>query len=118
MVKKVLIAEDEASISHALEDKLSSAGFSVKVVPNGHDVLELLKTETFDVLLLDLIMPRLDGFNTMQEIKKQNLPIKVAVLSNLGQEEDIKKVKELGVLDYFVKSETPLSEIVNYLKQL
>jgi len=118
MIKKILIAEDEASVSHALEDKLSSAGFSVRIVSNGHDVLELLQMDTFDVLLLDLIMPRLDGFSTLKEIRGRGWDIKVVVLSNLGQEEDIRKVKEFGVLDYFVKSETPLSEIVDYLKKL
>lgn len=118
MVKTILIAEDEASVSQALEDKLGSAGFTVKAVPNGHEVLEVLKTDKYDLLLLDLIMPRLDGFNTLREIKNLGLDIKVVVLSNLSQVDDVEKVKRMGVLDYFIKSETPLSEIVNYIKQL
>lgn len=118
MVNKILIAEDETSISQALEDKLSAAGFTVKAVPNGHEVLEVLKTEKYDLLLLDLIMPRLDGFNTLMEMKNLGIDIKVVVLSNLGQTDDVEKVKKMGVLNYFIKSETPLSEIVSYLQQI
>lgn len=118
MVKRILIAEDEISISKALQDKLQQAGFEVKVVPNGHEVLEILAKEKFDLLLLDLIMPRLDGYSVLKEIRQQGLNLKIIVLSNLGQSSDIEKIKELAVDDYWVKSEISLADIVKNLQKL
>jgi CheY-like chemotaxis protein len=116
--KKVLIAEDEKAIARAMQFKLSHSGFDVKVVYDGLTALNTLQSdEKFDLLLLDLVMPKMDGFTVLQELKNKNIKIPIVVISNLSQAEDERRVKELNALEYFVKSNTTLAEIVSYIKQ-
>ncbi len=114
--KKILIVEDERPLSHALEMKLKSQGYETKVVTNGQEAIAELKATPYDLALLDLIMPVMDGFGVLTEIKNLGMKTPVIVLSNLGQEEDRAKTKELGAIDYFVKSNTPISDIVARVK--
>ena len=116
--KRILIAEDEKPMARALELKLTNAGFEVKVCGNGQECLDLLGKEKFDLILLDLVMPVKDGFAVLAELKEKGNKIKVVVLTNLSQVDDYKRVKELGALDLFVKSDTPIVEIVNKVKQI
>jgi DNA-binding response OmpR family regulator len=119
MAKKIriLIAEDEKAIAGALDLKLNYAGFETKVVFNGRDALDSLGKEKFDLLILDIIMPQLDGFEVLANLKKMGLKIPVIVVSNLSQVEDINKAKELGAVDFFVKSEISLAEVVEKIKK-
>lgn len=110
--KKILIVEDERPLSHALEMKLKAQGFTTKVVVNGQDALAALETDTYHMVLLDLIMPMMDGFGVLEAMKNKKLKIPVIVLSNLGQDEDRAKTKALGAIDYYVKSNTPIGEIL------
>lgn len=114
--KNILIVEDEKPLSHALEMKLKAQGFGTKVVTNGHDALDELGKSTYDMVLLDLIMPILDGFGVLEEMKNKKLKVPVIVLSNLGQDEDRAKTKALGAVDYFVKSNTPIADILTRVK--
>ena len=114
--KLILIVEDERPLSHALEMKLKNQGYATKVVTNGQDALAELKNAKYVMILLDLIMPIMDGFGVLEEIKNQKLKIPVIVLSNLGQDEDRVKAKALGAVDYFVKSNTPIADIVAKVK--
>lgn len=113
-IKKLLIAEDEEVLLNVLKDRFQSEGWEVITSVNGEEAIEILKKVRFDLLLLDLLMPIKDGFAVLEEIKDnpklQKLP--VIVLSNLGAEDDIKKALELGAQDYFVKTQNPLSKIV------
>lgn len=111
--KKVLIVEDERPLSHALELKFSHEGFDTHVCANGADGLKEAQSGKYAVVLLDLIMPQMDGFTFLQELKAKT---PVIVLSNLGQEEDKTRAKELGAKGYFVKSNTPITEIVKQVK--
>lgn len=115
--KKILIVEDEKPLAHALEMKLKHAGYEVKAVMNGEEALTELKDGTYALALLDLIMPRMDGFSVLTELKERQSKIPVIVLSNLGQEEDRKKAAALGAVQYFVKSNTPIAEIVACVKK-
>ena len=115
--KKILVAQDEKPLSKALELKLSKEGFDVSIAQNGEEAISLLVKEDFDVLILDLIMPKKDGFSVLQYLKEKGKKIKTIVLSNLAQEEDFKKAKDLGAKSYFVKSNTPIIELVNYIKE-
>ena len=117
-IRKILVAEDEKPMSKALVLKLNNAGFETGTAFNGVEVLEKLKKEKYDLLLLDIIMPRMDGFSVLEKLKEQGKKIKVIVTSNLGQTEDFEKVKSLGANGHFVKSDTSLSEIVEYIKNL
>ena len=115
-LKKILIIEDEKPMAHALELKLAHAGFSAQSVGNGEEGLALLEKEKFDLVLLDLIMPKLDGFGVLEEMKKKGIKTPVMVQTNLAQEEDEKRAKALGVKEFFIKSNTPIAEIVEQIK--
>lgn len=110
--KKILIVEDEKPLAHALELKLTQVGYQTRTAGNGEEALKILEAETFDLILLDLILPKTDGFKVLGELKQRKLKTPVMVTSNLGQEEDVKRAKELGAIDYFVKSDTPLADLV------
>ena len=114
---RILIAEDERAIASALDLKLKHEGFETKVVFNGIDAVELIKEEKFDLLILDLIMPQLDGFGVLESLKEKGVKMPIIVASNLSQAEDINKAKDLGASDFFVKSDTPVAEIVEKIKK-
>lgn len=116
--KKILIVEDEKPMILALELKLENAGFRTKTASNGAEALKILSKEKFDLILLDLVLPEKDGFAVLSEMRGRGDETAVIVLSNLGQKEDIKRTKELGAANYFVKAETPITEIVNYIKKV
>lgn len=114
--RKILIAEDEKPMARALELKLNNSGYDAKAVFNGQEALDELSSHSYDVVLLDLVMPILDGFTVLQKLREMEKELPpVIVLSNLGQEEDISRAKKLGAIDYFVKSNIALSEVVNHL---
>ena len=116
--KQILICEDEKPLSHALELKLQSEGFATVVAANGQEALDHLKDGHFDLMLLDLMMPTVDGFQVLQKMKDlPNQPI-VFVLSNLSQHEDEERVMALGAKKFFIKSDTPLSVIVEEAKKI
>ncbi len=116
--KRILIVEDERPLSHALEMKLQNQGYETKVVTNGQDALKELADGKWSLMLLDLIMPVMDGFGLMEEMQNKKISVPVIVLSNLGQDEDRVKAKALGALDYFVKSNTPLATIMDKVKSV
>ncbi|MFA6410796.1 MAG: response regulator [Candidatus Buchananbacteria bacterium] len=116
-IKKILIAEDEKPLSNALQLKLTKAGFKTEAAFNGQEALAMLNQQDFDFLILDLVMPKINGFEVLTEIKKSGKKIKIIVLSNLAQAEDQKRVKDLGAQDYFVKSNTPIGDIVKKIKE-
>ena len=114
--KRILIVEDEKPMAHALELKLTHAGFEAQSVGNGEEGLALMEKESFDLVLLDLIMPKLDGFGVLEEMKKKGIKTPVMVQTNLAQEEDEKRAKALGAKEFFIKSNTPIAEIVEQIK--
>lgn len=119
-MKKILIAEDEDVLSNVLKDRFEAEGWEVTVAKDGIEAMEAIKKELkFDLVLLDLLMPKKDGFEVLKEVKSnpelKSLPI--IVLSNLGGDDDIKKALVLGANDYFVKTQHPMSEIVEKAKR-
>lgn len=112
MAKKILIAEDDASLSKALNLKLASLGFEVEVATDGEDALMHLKKTQYDLLLLDLMMPQLDGFGVLEELKQAKHKPVIFVNSNLSQASDRDKAMKLGADDYLVKSDISLKDIV------
>ena len=115
---KILVAEDEKPMAHALELKLIHSGFDPKVVFDGEAALKELEANKYDLLLLDIMMPRLNGFAVLTKLKEDKNPIPVVVSSNLGQEEDFKQAKSLDAADYIIKSDTPIAEIVEKIKKV
>lgn len=114
--KKVLIIEDERPLAHALQLKLGHEGFNVTAATNGREGLEAVKNQQFDVVLLDIIMPELDGFQVLEQMQHMDKPPVVFVLSNLSQHEDEERALALGARKFFIKSDTPLTTIVNEVK--
>jgi len=117
---KVLLAEDDKFISLAYKDGLFRAGFEVIHADNGKKALELAKKEIPDIIMLDVIMPEMNGFEVLEELKKTSKieKIPVVILSNLGQESDIKKGQKLGACDYMIKSNYSLGEVVDKIKKI
>lgn len=115
--KKVLIAEDEDFLSRALSSKISETGYEVKVAKDGEECINIIKKGEFvpDIILLDLILPKKNGFDVLADLNKNESfkKIPVVILSNLGQESDIEKTKDLGAVEFFIKSDTPINDIVD-----
>ncbi len=111
---KILVAEDDKFLANAYRVKLSKGGFEIKIASDGQEALDSLEAFTPDVILLDLMMPVKDGFAVLEELKKNDKwkKIPVIVASNLGQKEDIDKSMALGAVDYIVKSQIPINDII------
>jgi DNA-binding response OmpR family regulator len=115
---KILIVEDERPLAHALEVKMQHEGFETAVATTGNEGLKEATSGKYDMILLDLILPEVDGFTILQEMKSKKTKAVVIVLSNLGQDEDRKKAEELGAKNYLVKSNAPLADIVKAVKAI
>ncbi len=113
-ITKILLAEDDKFISRAYTDGLTRKGFAVSLAMDGNRALEILQKETPDIILLDIIMPEKNGFEVLEEIKKQDRlkKIPVIILSNLGQDVDIQKGLAMGAVDYMVKANFSIIEVV------
>ena len=117
--KHILIAEDEKAYCRALVLKLQKVGFTVESVSDGHAAIEILQTKKFDLLLLDLVMPHMSGFEVLESIRTLKIEIKsIIVLTNLTQSEDKDKVKQFGVKDFIEKADTSIVDIVNRVENL
>ena len=101
-------------LARALDIKLSRSGYTTQITYNGQEALDAVSKDTFDLVVLDLVMPLMDGFTFMQKVKSATTP-EILVLSNLSQAEDIKKAKDLGAFDFLVKSNASLQNIVDYI---
>lgn len=116
---KILIVEDDSFLISAYKVKFTKEGFDVSVASNGEEALELLKTISPEVIVLDLIMPKMDGFATLEALKKDPAlaGIPVIIASNLGQSEDIEKGKNMGAVDFIIKSDMSLDELVEKVRK-
>lgn len=118
--KRVLLVEDDALLASVLVLGLKKAGLEVLHIIDGLEVLDAAKAYNPKVILLDLIIPGLDGFGVLRELKSDEKTegIPVIVTSNLNNPSDMKSAKALGAQDYFVKANTKLEEIVNRAKKV
>jgi CheY-like chemotaxis protein len=113
--KTVLLVEDDVFLSNLLMSKLQKAGIRVVKAMTGEEALTVLRSsETPNLILLDIILPRKSGFEVLEEIQSDpNLnKAPVIITSNLGQESDVQRGKQLGVISYFVKAQTPIDKLV------
>ncbi len=117
-VKKILLVEDEDFIRELYERQLIKAGFAVKTAADGQSGLDTLKTETFDLLLLDIMLPGINGLQLLREFKTHNpsSPMITILLTNLGQEAVIKEGFELGAQAYLIKASYTPDQVVNEVK--
>jgi CheY-like chemotaxis protein len=120
-MKKVLIIDDDGFLLDMYSVKLREMGFDTEIALSALEALEKIRTGISpEVVLLDIIMPGMDGFEFLETVKKEKLlkNSKIIILSNLGQEEDIKKGLALGASDYIIKAYFTPSEIVKKIEKL
>jgi DNA-binding response OmpR family regulator len=115
---KILIVEDEEILLTALSEELNQEGFEVAGAKDGIEGVEKAVTEKPDLILLDLVMPRLDGIGALKQIKDnpKSKEIPVVILTNLSDYDKVSDALSLGALDYLVKANYRLEELVNKIK--
>lgn len=118
--KNILIIEDETMLQEALITKMKSEGYTVRGCTNAKDAFKLIALLKPDLILTDLVMGKVDGFEILKMLQEnfQYKKIPVIVVTNLMEEENGEQVKALGAKDYIVKSKTPLDEIVKRVKNV
>ena len=117
-MSKILVIEDDQFLGNAYKLKLSKAGFEVHVSKDGKEGLEALNAFNPDLILLDLIMPNMDGFEFLEEMQHStHLEIPVIVASNLGQQEDLESATRLGAVDFIIKSDVSLEEVIEKINK-
>lgn len=116
MSKSIIIVEDEISIMKAMSIKLQNAGFQVEGAKEANEFFEKKGKKKFDLILLDLMLPKISGFEVLEKLRKEKNKVPVMVASNLSQEEDKKRAQDLGAVDYIVKSDTSLNQIVEKIQ--
>ena len=116
---KILIVEDDKTLIKMYQTKLTLENFEVEVAYDGEEGLEKLKTVSPDLVLLDLAMPKLDGFEFLKKMMADASlkKIPVVVLSNLGQESDIKKATDFGAKDYLIKANLTPRQVVEKIRK-
>lgn len=118
--KYVLVVEDDAFYLKIYRTKLAKEKINAQLASNGDEAIQIIREKGRpQLMLLDLIMPGKDGFQTLAEIKAnpEMKDIPVVVLSNLSQEEDIKRIMAMGANEYLIKANTPIQEIIDRLKK-
>jgi PleD family two-component response regulator len=116
---KVLVIEDDQFLRDMLVDKLVAEGFGVAEAVDGETGMEVLQKEKPKLVLLDIILPGIDGFEVLQRMQKdpEMSKIPILIISNLGAQKDIDKAKELGALDYIIKAHFTPGEIIKKVRQ-
>ena len=117
-MKKILFVEDEPSLQKAIKEVLTQEKFEVLIASDGEEGLKLVKEKKPDLILLDLILPKKDGFEVLKELKEDDntKDIPVIVLTNLEGTGDVEKALELGATTYLVKANYELDDILKLVK--
>ena len=119
-MKKILLIEDDSFLIEIYKTKIKSAGFEVSVAIDGEEGFKKTEEENPDLILLDIVLPNVDGWEYLKKIEKipfsKNL--KVIVLSNLGQKSDVEKGLSLGAIKYLIKAHYTPSEVVEEIKKI
>ncbi len=111
---QIFIVEDDFFLRDVISRKLESAGYSISVAKDGETALDEIKNFKPNLILLDLVLPKMDGFKVLEQLKEDESTkeIPVIILSNLGQKDEIDKGMELGAEDFMIKAHFTPSEIV------
>ena len=117
--KKILVVEDDKFLLKVYATKFKKEGFNISLAEDGVEALEITKKEQPDLILLDLILPKMHGFEVLKKLKEnpktKNIP--VFILSNLGQDTDVEKGKKLGAVDYLIKTDFSIQEVVDKINK-
>ena len=116
--KKILLVEDDQGLASVYLTRLEAEGFNVKHVPNGEDALSVTLEFKPDLILLDVMMPKISGFEVLDILR--NTPdtanVRIIMLTALSQESDMERAKSMGVDDYLVKSQVVIADVVERIK--
>ncbi len=120
MEKKILIIEDDKFLRELMARKLSDEGYNVVEAVDGEDGVKKMKETNPDLVLLDLILPSIDGFEVLSRVKADSsiASIPIIILSNLGQKEEVEKGLNLGAVDYLIKAHFTPGEIIAKIKNI
>jgi DNA-binding response OmpR family regulator len=118
-MKKILLVEDEKILQRAMEHALKSEGYEVVVASDGEEGLALAKKENPNLILLDLLLPKKDGFTVLTELKEDPATknLAVIILSNLENSVDVEKALAAGATTYLVKTNYKIEEVLEKVKQ-
>ena len=118
MVKKILIVEDDKFLRELVSQKLVREGYQISEAADGEDGINKIEKEKPDLVLLDLILPGINGFKVLAKMKTNTVlsEIPVIILSNLGQKTDIEKGLKMGASDYLIKAHFTPGEIIKKIK--
>jgi DNA-binding response OmpR family regulator len=116
--KKILIVEDDMVLQKTLGEFLVSEGFETIVASDGEEAVEVLTKEVPDLILLDIILPKKDGYEVIKEVRANERmnDIPIILLTNLGSVQDVEKALDLGATTYLVKADYTLEEVVTKIK--
>lgn len=116
--KKILLVEDEPLLGNLLKQRLDKEGFEVVLAHDGEEALAKLRESKPDLILLDIILPKISGFELLETLQAdpQFEKAPVIIISNLGQESDIARGQALGAVQYFVKAKVSIEELVEHVK--
>lgn len=119
-MKKIIIVEDDTFLQGLISGKLSKEGFTVVAIADGTQANAKIEEEMPDLVLLDLMVPGVDGFGILEKIRSSEKvkTVPTIIFSNLGEEKDITHAKELGATDFMVKSNFTLDELAEKIKTL
>lgn len=111
----ILIVEDDKILANIYKIKFSKSGFNVTIAYDGDQAIGAVNKQIPNVILLDLLMPKKDGFEVLKELRANALwkDVPVVVASNLGQDEDIKRAMSMGADNYFIKSNVKIADVVD-----
>ncbi len=117
---KIVCAEDDKLISASLVEGFKSAGFDVTPAYDGEEAITKIKEVKPDVVLLDIMMPKLDGLGVVWELKAnpETVSLPVVMLTNLSDPETLSKILEAGITDYLLKSEQTIDQIIEKVKEV
>jgi DNA-binding response OmpR family regulator len=120
MAKTILIVEDNKFLRELIAQKLVKEGYEISEAPDGEEGIKKVKEVKPDLVLLDLILPRIDGFEVLSKIGEDSslTQIPVIILSNLGQKEDVERGLKLGAVDYLIKAHFTPGEVVGKIKDI
>lgn len=116
---KILMVEDDMFLLKLYSDQFSRAGFDFGVASNGIEGMHKVQQNKPDLILLDLMLPKKNGFEMLEELQKNKdtKDIPVIVITNLGQESDIKEARNLGAKDYLIKTDVRVSDVLEKIKK-
>jgi DNA-binding response OmpR family regulator len=116
--KKILLVEDEDALAGVYETRLQAEGFNIRRVPNGEDALAAALEYKPDLILLDVMMPKVSGFDVLDILRNtpETANVKIIMLTALSQDNDKERAQTLGVDDYLVKSQVVIADVVDRIK--